>query len=194
MSSSLTPPLAVFRPSTRACPYEFIPFFDTLVRPRVHDPLRLFSGYVRRGMRVLDIGCGRGLSTVGLARLVGPSGGVVASDTSTDMLAAVRARAEASGVAGRVLLHRSPGSRTGLSDRFDFALAFWMVHEVEDKKQFLDDLRRRLKSGRYLFLVEPRFHVNSYEFDHIVALARCAGFRLRTLPRVAFSRAAVLAA
>jgi len=50
------------------------------------------------GARVLDVGCGTGTTTLGLAERVGPGGGVLGIDVSRPMLEVARARAGASGV------------------------------------------------------------------------------------------------
>src|SRR5690606_39627737 len=53
---------------------------------------------LRPGMRLLDVGCGPGSITVGLARAVAP-GETVGIDLVPDVLDEARARAEAEGVA-----------------------------------------------------------------------------------------------
>ncbi len=53
---------------------------------------------IQPGMRVLDAGCGTGDVSVLLARLVGPTGEVIAVDTSADALAAAEQRLDAAGV------------------------------------------------------------------------------------------------
>src|SRR3954466_14781183 len=52
----------------------------------------------RPGERVLDIGCGTGVTTVPYARGVGPSGHVTGADLSRPMLEAARRRVEETGL------------------------------------------------------------------------------------------------
>jgi 2-polyprenyl-3-methyl-5-hydroxy-6-metoxy-1,4-benzoquinol methylase len=75
---------------------------------RLIDQARLFGEltedvFVRAGigpgMRVLDVGCGAGDVSFLLARMVGPSGGVVGVDRSEDAVAMANARAQAMGLA-----------------------------------------------------------------------------------------------
>ena len=40
------------------CPWQIVRLFDNFLRPLVHNPRKLFGPYVRKGMTVLDIGCG----------------------------------------------------------------------------------------------------------------------------------------
>ena len=49
---------------------------------------------LRAGQRVLDLGCGPGFTTVELARIVGPSGRVIALDESERFIAHLRAERE----------------------------------------------------------------------------------------------------
>ena len=57
---------------------------------------------IQPGLRVLDIGCGCGHTTLEAAHRVGPSGSVVGLDVSDTMLMRARERATADGVAQRV--------------------------------------------------------------------------------------------
>jgi len=75
---------------------------------RLIDQARLFGElteevFVRAGigpgMRVLDVGCGAGDVSFLLARMVGPSGGVVGVDRSEEAVAMATARAQAMGLA-----------------------------------------------------------------------------------------------
>ena len=52
----------------------------------------LMQAGLRPGMRVADLGCGVGMTTALLAKLVGPTGQVVGVDASGDQLAQARAR------------------------------------------------------------------------------------------------------
>ena len=72
---------------------------DNFVRPLLHNPAKLFGPYVKPGMQALDIGCGGGFASLGLARLVGPGGKVFASDLQQEMLDFVNASAEKAGAA-----------------------------------------------------------------------------------------------
>ena len=70
---------------------------------------RCWSSFSRRpraapGERVLDIGCGTGVTTVPYAQAVGPSGHVTGADISRPMLDAARRRVEEHGLANVELL------------------------------------------------------------------------------------------
>jgi hypothetical protein len=74
----------------------------------------------------------------------------------------------------------------------DFAVAFWMLHEVPDQEALLAELFALIRPGGALLLVEPLGHVSLDDFGHQKALARDLGFQAESAPRVLFSRATVL--
>jgi ubiquinone/menaquinone biosynthesis C-methylase UbiE len=174
------------------CPWWLAYSFDNPLRRRLHPPERLFRGLVERGHVAVDVGCGGGHFTLGLARMVGPEGKVVAVDLQERMLERVRRRAERAGLLPRVRLHRCDPASLGLEVRADFVVASWMVHEVPDRLAFLRQLRALLKPGARLFVAEPRLHVSAAAFESTVALAGEAGLEVESRPHVALSRAVVL--
>jgi ubiquinone/menaquinone biosynthesis C-methylase UbiE len=105
------------------------------------------------------------------------------------MLAGVRRRAERAGVADRIRLHPAGSGRIGLDETVDFALAFWMLHEVPNQPAFLAEVRACLKPGGRLLVVEPRIHVSETAFERSVEVARSVGLETGARPAVALSRA-----
>jgi len=170
---------------------------DHGVRRWLHRPRKLFGPYVADGMTVIDVGCGMGVFSLPMARMVGPEGRVVAVDIEQRALNVLVERAEKTGLNGRVVARRCPADDLGLAEfagQASFALAFWMVHEAPDLPGFLAQVRAALRpTGRFL-VVEPRFHVGRAEFVREIATAESAGFVARHRPRVWFSRAVLLEA
>src|SRR5512139_2340496 len=119
--------------SDMVCPWWLCHSFDNPLRRLFHDPERLLQPYVKPGMTVVDIGCGMGYFTIGLAMLAGPGGKVIAVDLQQRMLDAMEKRAVKAGVADRILSRRGRNESLGIEGPADFALAFWMAHEVPDK-------------------------------------------------------------
>lgn len=176
------------------CPWWFVRTFDNPIRRRFHDPEALFGSSVRPGMRVLDVGCGAGFNTEGLARLVGAEGRVVAVDLQPRMLAMTERRLRENGLAERVDLVEARADDLGLQSEapFGFALAFWMVHEVEDLDRFFGQLHDKLEPGAELLISEPKLHVSGKAFERSVQAALHAGFREKGRPTISLSRTVVL--
>lgn len=173
------------------CPWWLAHTFDNRLRRWIHRPERLLGAYVRPGMTVVDIGCGMGHFSLGMARMVGSRGEVVAVDLQPQMLEVLSRRAEKQGLADRIRLHRCQADGLGLELAADFALTFWMAHEVGDLQPFMREIHGLLTAGGRYFLAEPRLHVTADRFRRIAETAKRAGFTECSRPAVRLSRAAV---
>lgn len=182
----------LMRMNDRVCPWWICYTFDNPLRRLVHDPGRLLEPYVKSAMTAVDIGCGMGYFTLGAAKLVGPEGRVIAVDLQQQMLTTLERRARRAGLSDRIVPHRCQPDRLGVEEPADFALAFWMVHEVKDKPRFFAQISAFLKPGGRLLLVEPKLHVTRSRFERTVETCREAGFRLLGEPVVALSCAVLM--
>jgi SAM-dependent methyltransferase len=182
----------VLRMNDGVCPWWLCYSFDNPLRRLIHNPVRLLEPYIKPGMTAVDIGCGMGYFTLGLAKLVGPGGRVIAVDLQEEMLAALYRRARKAGLADRIVLHRCRPDHLGVEESADFVLAFWMAHELKDKSRFFTQISAFLKPDGRLLLVEPKFHVIRSRFEQTVEACRAAGFRMLGEPAVALSRAVLM--
>jgi 2-polyprenyl-3-methyl-5-hydroxy-6-metoxy-1,4-benzoquinol methylase len=178
----------------RVCPWWMAYTFDNPLRRLVHNPQRMLGPYVHEGMTVLDAGCGMGYFSLGMAQLVGPEGIVVSVDLQEKMLESLKRRARRAGLLERIRPRLSAPDDLHVTEELDFALAFWMVHEVPNTEGFFRQVRAALKPGGSLLVAEPRFHVSQSEFEDSLATADKLGFRVRSRPHIFFSRAALLEA
>ncbi len=175
------------------CPWWLSYVLANRFRGWLHDPQEILGPYARRGMTVVDLGCGMGFFSIALAHMVGDQGRVIAVDLQQQVLDVLEKRARKAGVGARIRTHRCKPDRIGIRGPADFALAFWMVHEVPDPGGFLGQVRSLLKPGGKLLVVEPKIHVSRRKFQETLDAARRAGLALEEEPRVRISRAAVLA-
>ena len=148
--------------------------------------------YIKEGMRVLDLGCGPGFFTIDIARMVGRSGRVIATDLQEGMLVRVKDKIRYTELADRISLHRCKENTIGLSVQVDFVLAFYMVHEVPDQEGLFDELATLLKPGGQVLVVEPPIHVSRHAFADTIGKARAAGFIPVERPSIFLSKAVVL--
>ena len=174
------------------CPWWLLFTFDNPIRKLIHNPEKILTPYIKSGDTVLDVGCGMGYFTLGLAQLVGPKGKVVAVDLQEQMLAGLHKRAEGAGLMDRIQLHQSSPDQIGVDQPMDFALAFWMVHEVRQQKDFLWQVYDTLKLEGKFLLVEPIIHVTRMAFEQSLSLAKEIGFQEIERSSVRASRAVVL--
>ena len=177
------------------CPWWMGYFLINPLRRLRQNPVKILSPHVREGMTILEVGPGMGYFTIPLARMAGAKGRVVSVDIQEKMIAALRKRAARAGLRDRIETRLIQADSLGVSDlrgRFDFALAFAVVHEVPDQTALFREIHAALKPGGALLMADPcsRFSQNEYEG----ALARAAGVGLMKTgePAIWKSRAVVL--
>jgi ubiquinone/menaquinone biosynthesis C-methylase UbiE len=174
------------------CPWWAGYFIDNPLRRMLHSAEAILGRYVRPGMTVMDLGCGMGLFSIAMARMVGDQGCVIAVDIQQRMLDVLQRRAEKSGVASRIRIHRAAPDRLGVDGTVDFALAFAVMHEVPDAERFLAQVCSCLKSDARFLVAEPRLHVSTAAFQGMLTLARAVGLGVLEEPHVRLSHAVVL--
>lgn len=118
-------------------------------------PLRVLEEIgVRPGMRVADVGAGYGYFTLRLAEAVGASGEVLASDIDANALHALEERRDSARVQN-VRIIRGTGDNPLLPDSsVDLVLIVNTIHLVENPTAFLANVRRSVKRGGTVVLVQ----------------------------------------
>ena len=158
-------------------------------------PRPCWPPWVRPGATCLDLGCGMGYFTVGLARLASPGGRVVAVDLQEKMLAGLRRRANKAGLGGAIEPRRCAPDSLGIGDlagAVDFALCFWMLHEVPSVADFLGQVLETMRPRGALLVTEPKFHVDPKTFAGEMAQAEALGWRVVERPNIWGSHSAIL--
>ena len=177
------------------CPYWVGYLLLNPLRKLLENPDKILGPFVQEGMTVLEPGCGMGYFTLPLARMVGPKGRIVAVEIQQKMLSALERRARKEGVLDRIDLRQIGPKGLGVEDlsgTVDFAVALHMVHEVPDQASFFNEIRKALKSGGKLLIVEPKGHVSQAQFDQTVAIAEKIGLKSEALSRKVGGRGALL--
>lgn len=174
------------------CSLRYAFLLSAKARKFIHNPERLLADYLSLGQTAADLGCGPGFFTETMAELVGDIGKVYAVDLQLEMLEMVENRLIEAGLRDRVVLQKCDSESLGLAKQVDFALAFYVVHEVPDPCAFLKQVYAALKPGGRLLLVEPKIHVSAKAFRKTVAMAQAVGFRLSAGPPIFFSRSSLL--
>jgi ubiquinone/menaquinone biosynthesis C-methylase UbiE len=116
---------------------------------------------VKPGMTVADLGTGPGYLLPYLSEAVGPDGRVIAQDVFSDFLDKARERAAALKNVSFVLGNTK---ETKLSEKSaDLVLALDVYHHLDYPAQTLAEVRRALKPGGRLAIVE--YHKNDIAMD-----------------------------
>lgn len=110
---------------------------------------------LRVGGRALDVAGGTGDLAVGLAKQVGRSGLVMLTDINAAMLEAGRDRLINAGLVGNVLCAQADAERLPFADEsFDCVTIAFGLRNVTDKPRALASMRRVLKGGGQLLVLE----------------------------------------
>jgi len=174
------------------CPWWLAYTFDNPLRWFLHDPYAILRPYLREGMTTIDLGCGMGYFSRAMAKIVGDAGTVISVDLQKEMLAITRKRAEKDGVARRIRFLLAKDDDIGFTGQVDFALAFWMVHEVTDTRKFFLQVYTILKPTGTFLIAEPKMHVTRARFEEILSCALDTGFMISATPSVRLSRSVAL--
>lgn len=111
---------------------------------------------IRPGMVVADVGAGTGYMTIRLARLVGPGGRVYANDIQPGMLHIIQDKARAEHLTNVAVVRGSEVDANLPEGAIDLALLVDVYHELWHPQEVLRSIRRSLKAGGQLVLVEYR--------------------------------------
>jgi len=169
------------------CPWWLAYTFDHPIRRFFHKPDQMLAKFVKEGMTVVDIGCGMGYFSIGLAKILKGNGKIIAVDIQKEMLEVLEKRARSAGVFDMIQPRLSKEDDIGITEPIDFALTFWMVHEIPEKTRFLQQIHAVLKDSGLLLIAEPKFHVSESQFEEEKDIARKVGFGIKEEPKITFS-------
>lgn len=116
----------------------------------IDEVRRVLAGLDLSGATVIDIGCGSGGITVGLARDFG-AGRVIGLDVERPVCEAARRRVEGEGLAGRVEIRQvEPGPMPLPDGSADVVFSKDSIVHIADKEALARDVFRVLKPGGWL--------------------------------------------
>jgi ubiquinone/menaquinone biosynthesis C-methylase UbiE len=176
----------------RVCPVEHAGSLDTTIRKWLQNPQKILQPFINEGMTVLDLGCGPGFFSIDMALMVGQSGRVIAADLQQGMLAKLQEKIRGTELEDRITLHKCEQNAIGVSEKIDFILAFYMIHEIPRKESLFCEIRTILKPGGVMLVVEPPLHVSWSDFQKTKELARNVGFAPTEGPKIFLSKTVIL--
>ena len=111
---------------------------------------------VKPGMKVADIGSGNGYHTLRMAKIIGEEGKAYAVDIQPEMLEMLEKRAKEAGIGNVTSIHNSFWDAKLPENSVDLALMVDVYHEFSHPEQMLASIRRSLRPGGRVALVEFR--------------------------------------
>jgi SAM-dependent methyltransferase len=134
--------------------------FDALPQLQELKVLARERARIGDGTAVLDVGCGFGLESLRLARMVEPRGKVAGIDKSADFIKEAEARA----AAAKLAIDFQVGDAEALpfaNAAFDVARAERVLVYLPDPRRALEEMRRVARPGGTVTTIEPDFGTNA---------------------------------
>jgi ubiquinone/menaquinone biosynthesis C-methylase UbiE len=109
---------------------------------------------VKPGVRVADIGAGKGYYTVRLAARLGPGATIYATDVKADHINELQARLKSMGIGGVKFVLGTPNDPNLPPAAIDVAILAHVYHEIENPYEFMYRLRRSFALGAHVGIVD----------------------------------------
>ena len=131
---------------------------DSGYRRKIQPPEQIIerSG-IKKGMNVLDLGCGSGAFTTYVARAVGPAGMVNALDIQPDMMRQLEnklARPDNKDIRNIKLIQGNAYELPFDNASLDLVYMVTVLQEIPDRNKALAEVKRVLKPGGFLAVTE----------------------------------------
>lgn len=105
---------------------------------------------LRKGMSVLDVGCGVGNLSCWLAEQVGPDGRIVGVDNDEHQIEVAEKRAQTRGLSNIVFHKKDAHYLTDLNHEFDMAYCRWLLMHVRNPSVVVKNMANTLRHGGIL--------------------------------------------
>ncbi|MFN2299861.1 MAG: class I SAM-dependent methyltransferase [Anaerolineales bacterium] len=158
------------------CPASLGCIVNNPIRRRYMRPVLGRVG-IRAGERVLELGPGPGAFSLDAARMLGPSGRLIAVDIQPEMIARLERRAREAGL-NNIETHTAGAHDLPLKNNsVDRAFLVTVLPEIPDRPRALAELRRVLKPGGALSITEEFLDPDYLFAAETRRLVEAAGFQ-----------------
>jgi ubiquinone/menaquinone biosynthesis C-methylase UbiE len=158
-AEKVPPPLKFYkgREIAQTMHYLGAPWLVRESREREEDCKTMLKAlHLKPGQVVCDMGCGNGFYSLKLARLVGPSGKILAVDIQPEMLHLLKQRATEADLANIQLILGTTVDPKLPAGGVDLILCVDVYHEFSNPAEMLSAMRKSLQPGGRLVLAEFR--------------------------------------
>jgi len=175
------------------CSWKAGPLLTIGFRKLFNDPRRITEPYLSDGMTAMDVGCGMGFFTIPKSEIVGSGGKIIAVDLQPEMLDGMRKNAQKAG-SGNITAHLCAKDSLSVEQwngTVDFAIVFWMLHEVPDAQRLIHEIHAVLAPNGRLLFSEPIMHVSKGNYLRSLDMITQMGFTTIAAPKIPISRTTV---
>lgn len=145
------------RPIAPVMGHEGAAWLERPEREREEAPARAIAALqIQPGQTVADIGAGSGYYAERLAQVVGPTGRVYATDIQPEMLALIQRKIDDRQITNIELVLGTESEARLPDAAIDLAIMVDVYHELAQPQRFLESVKRALKPGGRLVLLEYR--------------------------------------
>src|SRR6266540_3060685 len=123
---------------------------------------RRLADLLRPGMRVLDVGCGTGAITAGIAKKVGPEGDVVGIDRDESLLALAKREHQS---IGNLSFENGDVLSLNVDGRFDIVTAARVLQWISEPDHAIRRMKRAAKTGGRLVVLDFRSEEHTSELQ-----------------------------
>jgi len=177
--------------SGMVCPLRVAGLLDSKIRKFFHNPNKILKPYITKNITALDIGCGPGVFSIEIAKLLEGSGKVISVDMQEGMLDIIRQKIKGKPVEKTIVLHKCTQESINIKENVDFVLMFYMVHEVPNKENLFNEVLPLIKNNGLIMVVEPGI-VSKKDFNGIIDSIKKYGFEEYNKLKIPLSKGMVL--
>jgi len=173
------------------CPMSVAGILDSKFRRLFHNPNKILKPYIIKNITALDIGCGPGVFSIEIAKLMEGTGKVISVDMQDGMLEIIKNKISGEYFENNIVLHKCTQTSINVKENVDFVLMFYMVHEVPNKENLFNEVLPLINKNGLLMIVEPGL-VPANEFNGMVNFIKGNRFEEHDKLKIPFSRGIVL--
>jgi ubiquinone/menaquinone biosynthesis C-methylase UbiE len=136
---------------------------------------------LKKGMLVLDIGCGPGRLTIPIAKKVGPKGNVTALDMQIEMLEKTKRKAGQNNLQNIDFLNINIENEKLDQNKYDRAILITVLGEIPKKQKALNEIFKSLKPGGILLITESIFDPHFQTKKSVLKFIKETNFQVKEL-------------
>jgi len=173
------------------CPMRVAGILDSNIRKLFHNPNKILKPFISKNMTALDVGCGPGVFTIEIAKLMEGTGKVISVDMQEGMLEIIREKISGKTFEKNIVLHKCTQDSINVKETVDFVLMFYMVHEVPCKENLFNEILPLINKNGLIMIVEPGL-ISKKEFNWVINYVKGKGFEEYKKLKIMLSKGIVL--
>jgi ubiquinone/menaquinone biosynthesis C-methylase UbiE len=172
------------------CPMGVAGLLDSKFRKIFHNPNKILKPFISKNITALDIGCGPGVFSIEIAKLLEGTGKVICVDMQEGMLEIIKNKISGTSIEKTITLHKCTQESMCIKENVDFVLMFYMVHEVPSKENLFKDVLPLVNKNGLLMIVEPGL-ISKKEFNGMIDIIKQYGLIEHVKLKIMFSKGIV---